>query len=131
MFVWHAIPIIDGTNGRGDDMNLKRAIGVLIVAGMAFPGIAVPQDNNTDLSTHMATGCLRKGAIARNYALTDEDGKTWNLRSKTVPLGRHAGHTVTVTGTIPADSKGSGETAPQNDLLVTKVDEVRDNCKQP
>jgi len=112
-------------------MNLKRAIGMLIVVGMAFPGIAVTQDTSTDLSTHMATGCLRKDATAGNYSLTDENGKTWNLRSDTVPLGPHAGHTVTVTGTIPADSKGSGETAPQNHLLVTKVDEVRDNCKQP
>jgi len=66
--------------------------------------------------------------------LTDEDGKLWDLRSETVPLGPHVRHAVTVTGTIPKGSKGSGssgDTSPQNHLLVTSLKIVRDNCKQP
>jgi hypothetical protein len=66
--------------------------------------------------------------------LTDEDGKPWDLPSETVPLGPHVSHIVTVTGTIPKDSKGSGslgDTSPQNHLLVTSLKMVRDNCKQP
>ena len=117
-------------------MNLKLAIGILAIAMMTIPGIAVTQENqeNTDSSTHTATGCLGKSPTANIYALTDEDGKPWDLRSETVPLGPHVGHTVTVTGTIPKDSKGSGssgDTAPQNHLLVTSLKMVRDNCKQP
>jgi hypothetical protein len=114
-------------------MNLKLAIGILAIAMMAIPGIAVTQDN-TDGSTYTATGCLGKTSTANIYALTDEDGKPWDLRSEAVPLGPHVGHTVTVTGTIPKDSKGSGssgDTAPQNHLLVTSLKMVRDNCKQP
>ena len=110
-------------------MNLKLTIGILTIAMMAIPGIAVTQE--TDGSTHTATGCLGKSPTANIYMLTDEDGKQWDLRSKIVPLGPHVGHTVTVTGTIPKDSKGSADTAPQNHLLVTKLDMVRDSCKQP
>ncbi len=89
------------------------------------------QDKNTDLATHMATGCLRKGTTANNYALTDENGKTWELRSQNIPLRPHVGHTITVTGTIPTDSKNSTDAAAQNHLVVSKVDTVRDNCNQP
>lgn len=110
-------------------MKLKLLIGILSIAMMPVPGVAVMQD--TDDATHTATGCLDRTPIGNVYLLTDEDGKTWDLRSKTVPLGPHVGHTVTVTGTIPKDSKGSRDTTPQNHLLVTKLDMVRDNCKQP
>ena len=111
-------------------MNLRLAIGILIIAMMAVPNIAIAQDN-TDNSTHTATGCLQKGPTANIYMLTDENGKAWDLRSNTVALDSHVGHTVTVTGTIPKDPKGSSDTSPQNHLLVTKLDMVRDNCKQP
>jgi hypothetical protein len=119
-----------------ENMNLKLVIGMLAVVMMTIPGIAVTQDNqeSTDNSTHTATGCLGKGPAADIYMLTDEDGKRWDLRSKTVSLGPHVGHTVTITGTIPKDSKGgnsSGDTSPQNHLLVASLKMVRDNCKQP
>jgi hypothetical protein len=113
-------------------MNLKLAIGILAIAIMTVPGIALTQE--TDGSVHTATGCLGKSPTANVYALTDEDGKLWDLRSETVPLSPHVGHMVTVTGTIPKDSKGNGspgDTSPQNHLLVTSLKMVRDNCKQP
>jgi hypothetical protein len=111
-------------------MNLKLAIGILTIAVMAVPGIAVAQDD-TDNSTQTATGCLQKGPTANIYMLTDENGKTWDLRSNTIPLGPHVGQTVTVTGTIPKEPKGSSDTTPQNHLLVTKLAMVRAGCKQP
>jgi len=115
-------------------MNMKLAIGMLAIAMMAVPGIAVTQDNqiSTDDSTHTATGCLGKSSTANIYMLTDEDGKLWDLRSKTVPLGPEVGHTVTVTGTIPEESTNDSpaNTSPQNHLLVTDMKMVRDNCKR-
>jgi hypothetical protein len=111
-------------------MLLKLTLGILILALMAVSGIAVAQEN-TDNSTQTATGCLRKSPIANIYMLTDENGKMWDLRSKTVPLGQHVGHTVTVSGTIPKESNDSSDTAPQNHLLVAKLDMVRDSCQQP
>ena len=117
-------------------MNLKLVIGTLTMIMMTIPGIAVTQDNqaNTDGSTHSVTGCLEKSSPANIYMLTDEDGKLWDLRGKAVPLGPHLGQTVTLTGTIPMESNGSGpsgDTSPQNHLLVTSLKMLRDNCKQP
>jgi len=111
-------------------MSLKLSIAILTIAMIAVPGIAVAQDS-TDNAPKTATGCLQKSPTANIYMLTDENGKMWDLRSKAVPLASHVGHTVTVTGTIPKDSKGSTDTTPQNNLLVTKLDMVRDSCKQP
>ena len=87
-------------------MNLKLTIGILVIAMVAIPRIAVTQE--TDDSTHTATGCLGKTSTANIYMITDEDGKLWDLRSETVSLGPHVGHTVTLTGIIPKNAKGSG-----------------------
>jgi hypothetical protein len=116
-------------------MNMKLAIGMLAVSMISVPGIAVTQDNqdSTDDSTHIATGCLGRSPKANIYILTDEDGKLWDLRSKSVSLGPEVGHTVTATGTISKESKGgdsAANTSPQNHLLVTDMKMVRDNCKR-
>jgi hypothetical protein len=115
---------------KGEGMNPKLIIGMLTIVMMAVPGIAVAQDS-TDIKTHTSTGCLRKSTITSTYTITDENGKLWDLRSDSVSLDGHVGHTVTVSGTIPKESKNSTDTSPQNHLLVTKVDMVRDSCKQP
>jgi len=111
-------------------MGRKLAIRILFIAIMAVPGISVGQDNK-DTSQQIATGCLRKGATEKAYLLTDEDGKTWDLRSKAVSLSPHVGQIVTVTGTIPSEPKNSNDTSPQNHLLVAKLDVVHESCKQP
>jgi|ERR1700683_1113234 len=117
-------------------MNLKLAIAAVTLATtglMASPGIARAQDDASD-STQMVTGCLQKGAAANTYTLDDENGKLWDLRSKTVQLGPHVGHTVSITGTIPQKSKDenqtSGDTSPQNDLRVTSLTMISDTCQQ-
>jgi hypothetical protein len=53
-------------------MNLKLAIGILAIATMAVPRIAVTQEN-TDDSTDTVTGCLEKSSTANTYMLTDEN----------------------------------------------------------
>lgn len=113
-----------------EDMGRKLAIRILFIAIMAVPGISVGQDNK-DTSQQIATGCLRKSATEKTYLLTDEDGKTWDLRSKAVSLSPHVGQIVTVTGTIPSEPKNSNDTSPQNHLLVEKLDVVHESCKQP
>ncbi len=47
-----------------------------------------------------------------------------------VRLSSYVGHTVTVTGTNLKTPKGT-DASPQNDLVVTKVEKVRDSCSQP
>jgi hypothetical protein len=109
-------------------MSVRRPIVILVLAIMAIPAITTAQDD-TDNRTHIVTGCLRKGAVEHVYYLTDKNGKMWVIRSRAVRLGPHAGHTVTVTGTNPK-RQPSGDTSPQNDLLATKVEEVRDSCAE-
>ena len=101
---------------------------LLLTALIALPAAARAQEN-TDESPHHVTGCLRQGAAANIYTLTDEDGKTWDLRSRTVALAPHVGHTVTATGTIPKSDKSSDDNTPQNHLVVTAVKMVRNSCK--
>jgi hypothetical protein len=115
--------------GRSETMNAK--IAGLIFAGILMMGAGVASaQETTDDAPKTATGCLVKTPINNGYVLTDENGKTWSLRSTTVRLSPHIGHTITVTGTIAKDSN-STDTAPENNLVVTKLEMVRDSCKQP
>jgi hypothetical protein len=98
---------------------------------MGTLGVGFAQDNPDD-STQRVTGCLRKGASNNRYRLMDENGKLWKLQSKNVSFAPHVGHLVTVSGTITQksnnDNDKAGDTSPQNDLVVTKLDMVRDTC---
>lgn len=63
------------------------------------------QDDKTTNHTKTVTGCLQKGDEAGEFAITGEDGKTWELTSKSVKLDEHVGHQVTVTGSAHRESK--------------------------
>jgi hypothetical protein len=51
------------------------------------------------------TGCLQKGDEPCEFSITGDDGKTWDLRSRTVKLSEHVGHKVTVTGVRHHETK--------------------------
>jgi len=113
-------------------MSLKLAIGALALAAtLALPGVSKAQDNPSD-STQMVTGCLQKSG--NTFTLLDENGKLWDVHSKTVKFAPHVGHTVTLTGTIPQKSedqnKQSGDASPQNHLRVTNLKMVSETCEQ-
>src|SRR5438309_2319016 len=90
------------------------------------------------------TGCLQKGDEADEFAITGEDGKTWELRSKTVKLDEHVGHTVTITGVRHHETKAEeakevktegkeskeAEAKEAGDLRVTSLKMVSDSCKK-
>jgi hypothetical protein len=48
------------------------------------------------------TGCLQKTDDANEYRLTTKAGGTWEIKSDSVKMAPHVGHTVTVTGVVPA-----------------------------
>src|SRR5438445_1169176 len=50
--------------------------------------------------TRTITGCLSQGDNAKEFNLKADDGSTWELRSSNVPLAKHVGHTVEVTGVV-------------------------------
>ena len=90
------------------------------------------------------TGCLQKGDSANEFAIAGKDGKTWELRSKTVKLDEHVGHTVTVSGVRHHETKAEeakeaktemkeskeAEAQEAGDLRVTSLKMVSDSCKQ-
>jgi ABC-type sugar transport system substrate-binding protein len=83
------------------NMKLSTLLIALLLCALAVP-LAVAGDKDKDKDSDHArtlTGCLQKGDGANEYALTAKDGSTWELRSDSVDLAPHVGHTVTLTGT--------------------------------
>src|SRR5690242_5332858 len=65
---------------------------------------AMAQDTTSDSKgkgdTRTVTGCVTKGDSANEFLLTGKDGSTWEVRSSTVSLADHVGHTVSATGVV-------------------------------
>ncbi len=86
-------------------MNVNIATGVIALfmfAGAA--GLATAQDTTktTHKKTRTLTGCLQKGEEANEYNFTAKDGGTWEIKSDSVRLDQHVGHTVKITGVVPS-----------------------------
>ncbi|MHB8610458.1 MAG: hypothetical protein ACYDCG_19355 [Candidatus Acidiferrales bacterium] len=90
------------------------------------------------------TGCLQKGESADEFSITGKNGKTWELRSDTVKLAEHVGHTVTITGVRHHETKAEeakeqksetkeskdAEAKEAGDLHVTSLKMVADSCNK-
>jgi hypothetical protein len=123
-------------------MKLKWAFNLLAVSCLAAAPILTAQETTKqDKSAEVRniTGCLAKGDSAGEFKVTASDGSTWEVKSKTVKLSPHVGHTVTVTGEVwHPDMHGAKEKAKSavdadakehGHLNVTKVEMVSDSCK--
>jgi hypothetical protein len=84
------------------------------------------------------TGCLQKGNSKDTYSVTDAAGKKHWVMSKTVPLDKHVGHTVTLTGSsmmsTPDNKMGSDSMKTSNkmgamSMDVTALTMVSPSCK--
>jgi hypothetical protein len=94
--------------------------------------------------TKTVTGCLQKGHEAGEFSITGEDGKTWDLSSKSVKLDDHVGHQVTVTGSAHRESKAEEKAEEKKegqmekaagkeeygDLRVTDLKMVSETCSK-
>jgi hypothetical protein len=60
---------------------------------------AVGQTDKDAKTVRTLTGCLQQGDDANEFVLTAKDGSRWELRSESVKMAPHVGHTVTITGT--------------------------------
>jgi hypothetical protein len=88
--------------------------------------------------TIAVTGCLQKSDQPEQFAITGEDGKTWDLRSTTVKLAAHVGHQVTLTGSPLRETKAEEKKEGQvenaagkqelGELRVTSVKMVSQSC---
>jgi len=90
------------------------------------------------------TGCLSKGESADEFLLAAKDGSTWEVRSSTVKLADHVGHTVSAQGVVShaklhnlkedaksaaTDAGAKKEDTEHGHLKVTSLKMVSDSCK--
>lgn len=128
---------------------MKTKIAISIVALLVLAGTAtlVTAQETTKKKTHQKTrtltGCLQKGEDANEYNFTSKSGSTWEVKSDTVELAPHVGHTVTLTGAVShaelhgmkedvkgeAKEHGMDKNAKEHGhLTVTSLKMVSDSC---
>jgi hypothetical protein len=87
-------------------MKLKRnamVIGLFTMIMLGSAPFSAAQDDakpTTHRKVRTLTGCLQKSDDANEYMLTTKSGGTWEMRSDSVKMAPHVGHTVTVTGVV-------------------------------
>jgi len=86
-------------------MNLKIVTGIIALFMFAGAvGLAQDTTKTTTKTTHKKTrtltGCLQKGDDANEYNFTAKTGGTWEIKSDSVKLDEHVGHTVKITGVV-------------------------------
>ena len=111
--------------------------------------LALGQDTSDTNSKSKAdartiTGCLTKGDSSDEFLLTANDGSTWEVRSSTVALSDHVGHTVSATGVVSnptahnlkEDAKDAAQDAgmkkdntEHGHLKITDVQMVSSSCQ--
>jgi hypothetical protein len=124
----------------------SKIIGVIAV--VLFSGSVLVATAQTTKTTHKKvrtlTGCLQKTDEANEYKLTTAAGATWEVKSDSVKLGDHVGHTVTLTGAVSnPDMHGAKEdvkdeakehgmatdSKEHGHLTATSMKMVSDSCK--
>ena len=124
-------------------MAKKLVMGVLSLFLLAGLTMSQQTTKATHKKTRALTGCLQKGDGADEYQLTTKKGSTWEIKSDSVKLGEHVGHTVKVKGVVEnakihgmkEDVKGEmkehgvDKTATEHGhLTVTDLAMVSDSC---
>jgi len=128
-------------------MKVKIAMAFLVL--FMFAGTTVLATARSKKTTHKKTrtlsGCLQTGDSANEYKLTTKKGGTWEIKSDTVKLGEHVGHTVTITGVVSnatvhgmkedvrAEAKEHGidkDSAEHGHMTVTNLTMVSDSCSK-
>ena len=128
-------------------MRFRMAVVIgLFLFGIAA-GLATAQETTkpTHKKTRTLMGCLQKGEGTDEYNLTAKDGGTWEIKSDSVKLGPHVGHTVTVTGVVSnatahglkedtkdeAREHGIGKTSTEHGhMTVTNLKMVSESCEK-
>jgi hypothetical protein len=129
-------------------MKVKIAMAFLALFMFAgTTGLATAQDTTktTHKKTRTLSGCLQKGDDANEYKLTTAKGATWEIKSDTLKLGDHVGHTVTITGVVSnatmhgmkedakAEAKEHGmdkDSTEHGHMTVTNLKMVSDTCSK-
>jgi hypothetical protein len=129
-------------------MKLKIVMAFLaLFVFAAAAGLATAQKTTktTHKKTRTLTGCLQKGDEASEYRLTTAKGSTWEIKSDSLNLGDHVGHTVTIIGVVSnakmhgmkEDAKAEAkehhidkDSTEHGHMTVTNLNMVSDTCKK-
>src|SRR5262249_48601393 len=79
---------------------MRKLLLCLVLVFMASAWTLANADSKDKASTRTITGCLEKTSSANEFRLIGNDGSTWEVRSDTVSLSDHIGHTVSATGVV-------------------------------
>src|SRR5262245_26308100 len=92
---------------RSDFMSSKSQTRVALLLGALLLAACLAAVAGAEQKTGgiIATGCLQKGAVVDRFHLIGRDGKAYALRSSSVKLSEHVGHSVTIKGALKHDSK--------------------------
>ena len=129
-------------------MNIKSLLLCLTLAclGSAF---MIAQDSSSSekgkAENRTITGCLAKGDSADEFVLQAKNGSTWDVKSDSVALADHVGHTVAITGAVEnstmhnmkesakdaaADTGMKKDNKEHGSLKATNVKMVSDSCSK-
>jgi hypothetical protein len=129
-------------------MKFKIAMTFLALFMLAgTDGLTTAQNatKTTHKKTRTLSGCLQKGDDANEYKLTTAKGGTWEIKSDSIKLGDHVGHSVTITGVVSnatlhgmkedakAEAKEHGvdkDSTEHGHMTVTNLTMVSDTCKK-
>jgi hypothetical protein len=122
---------------------IALALGLLLITAVSLAQDTTSSGKSkSDVRT--ITGCLAQGSSSDKYVLNGNDGSTWDLKSDTVALADHMGHTITAKGTVSnvtmhnmkeeaKDAASSAGVKKSNnehgDLEVASVKMVSKSCK--
>jgi hypothetical protein len=82
---------------------------------------ATAQESPKPATSRTVTGCLQKGHEPGELSITGEDGKTWDVTSKSIKLDQHVGHQVTLTGSAHSESKAQEKAEEKKEGHVEKA----------
>src|SRR5579859_4107880 len=142
-------PACEATSKLSWRLMMKLKIVTVLIALFMFAGaagLATAQDTTktTHKKTRTLTGCLQKAEDAKEYNLTTKDGGTWEVKSDSVKLAPHVGHTITITGVVSnatlhgvkedakSEAKEHGvdkDSTEHGHMTVTNAKMVSDSCQ--
>jgi len=125
------------------NLAIALVLGALLVAGMSLAQDTT-SSGKSKAKVRTITGCLTQGDSSGKFVLNGNDGSTWDVKSDTVSLADHVGHTVTAKGSVSnvtmhnakeetkdaAASAGMKKTNDEHgDLEIASVKMVSKSCK--
>jgi hypothetical protein len=122
---------------------IALALGLLLLGGVTLAQDTTSSGKSKS-QVRSVTGCLTQGSSSDKFVLNGNDGSTWDVKSDSVSLADHVGHTITAKGTVSnvtmhnmkeeakdaASSAGMKKTNDEHgDLQVSSVKMVSKSCK--